>query len=473
MQILTIIYVVIVILILFGATIFVHELGHFLLARRYKLRIERFSIGFGPKLWGFTKDGVEYRISWFPFGGYVALPQMSPLDEEEQKKFDPPIEPASPWAKIVVAVAGAAFNIVFAIMLACLIWWVGKPIDASEFDLTAGYVAKDSPEYKAGLREGDRIVSINDETVKSWSDVNGAIALSRREIVHMEVEREGHRLPFIEFKPDVHEALRMRHLSAEPRAAALVESVHGGSPAKAAGLRSGDEIAAVDGIRVLSVGHLLDLVGERGGKSSQFTILRKGKEFDVAITPQVPNNMKRALIGIKPLAFTHTVVTYPGPVKQFKEVVATMTKTISALVHHKQTGVGAKDLSGPPGIMFMLYLNIVADIRLAISFTVLLNINLAILNLLPIPVLDGGHIVFALVEWIRRRPMSYRFAAATQTLFAVLLISFILYVSYNDVLRFFRIVSFGKPKGEQVEPQFDQSHSTTAAPESKTSPATP
>src|ERR1043166_1237096 len=132
MIILKVLYVLVVVLILFGATIFVHELGHFLFARRFGLRIERFSIGFGPKIWGFTRDGVEYRISAFPFGGYVSLPQMSPLDEEEKKKFDPPVQPAKPGPKIVVALAGAVFNVLFGFLLALLIWWVGKPIDASE-----------------------------------------------------------------------------------------------------------------------------------------------------------------------------------------------------------------------------------------------------------------------------------------------------------------------------------------------------
>src|ERR1044071_1421922 len=118
-----------------------------------------------------------------------------------------------------------------------------------------------------------------------------------------------------------------------------------------------------------------------------------------------------------------------------------MTTPVTALVHHKETGVGAKDLSGPVGIGHMLWTIIPSDIRLAIAFTVLLNINLAILNLLPVPVLDGGHIMFALFEWIRRKPLSYKFASITQTVFAVLLVSFILYVTYYDIQRVFRIRS--------------------------------
>src|ERR1051326_2165068 len=472
MQIFTIIYVAVVILILFGATIFVHELGHFLFARRYKLRIERFSIGFGPKLWGFTKDGVEYRISWFPFGGYVALPQMSPLDEEEQKNLDPPIEPVPPWAKIVVGVAGAAFNIAFAFLLACFIWWVGKPIDSSELDLTIGYLPPDSAEHQAGLRRNDKMIAVNGQPVKDWTDVNQNVAFSHSATVNVEFERDGKLQPPIEFTPERSKIFGVRVLSAEPRSTPIINQIFGGSPAAAAGLEKGDLVLAIDGIRVLSVSHLLELVGERGNKPSEFLVRRGDKEMTLTVTPRQETHSKRAMIGVQPRPFTQKITVHPGRWKQFKEVILMMANTLDALMHHKQTGVGAKDLSGPLGIGYMLWIQTVLDIRLAIAFTVLLNINLAILNLLPIPVLDGGHIVFALLEWIRRKPLSYKFASATQTAFAVLLVSFILYVTYHDVLRFFRITDFLGPKDKAPAPQFDQTHSTTTVPEGTTSPAT-
>lgn len=262
-------------------------------------------------------------------------------------------------------------------------------------------------------------------------------------------------------------------MRAEPRSGVLVKRVVDDGPAGQAGLRIGDEIVVVDGAKVLSVGHLLDLVGQRGGKPCQFEIRRKERDLSLTITPEVPTNKKRAMIGIEPKAHTYSITVHPNPIRQVKKILVSIGNTITAFVHHKQTGVGPKDLAGPPGILMYLYYNILQDIRLGISFIVLLNINLAIINLLPIPVLDGGHILFAIVEWIRRKPMNYRFAAATQTAFAILLVSFILYVSYNDVRRFLRISSFGKSKEEITDPKFQQPHSTAPPAEGTTVPATP
>jgi len=477
-------YVTIVVLILFGATIFVHELGHFLFARRYKLRIERFSIGFGPKIWGYTKDGVDYRISVFPFGGYVALPQMAPLDEEEAKKFDPPLEHAKPFHKIIVAVAGAAFNIAFALLLALLIWWVGKPVDASDLDLTIGYVpdklteyrdrqpqTRPCPEYEAGLRVGDKIVAINDAPVADWTDVAQAVAFSRREAIRLEYLRDGEQRA-AEFKPERSRVFGVRLLSAQPRSTPKIDKIEPNQPADGVGLQQNDEIVEVDDIRVLSGGHLLDLVAERRDQPTEFKIRRNEQELAFTITPRYDAEHKKTRIGVRFSPHTEQHTIYPDPWKQFKEVILMMANTINALVHHKQTGVGAKDLSGPVGIGHALWVMIPTDIRLGVSFTVLLNINLALINLLPIPVLDGGHIMFALFEWIRRKPIGYKFAAVTQTAFAVLLIGFILYVTYHDFLRLFRIAGLSD-RGAQQEQPAEKPASTTPPAGGTPAPATP
>jgi len=188
------------------------------------------------------------------------------------------------------------------------------------------------------------------------------------------------------------------------------------------------------------MGHeqLRDLINKRAGQASEVVVDRAGRRVTLTITPLMDTQMKRGRIGIQ---FANTPVQYrvqwPGPLPwvQIAEVWDRTIGTLNALIYSKQTGVRAKDLSGPVGIFAVLAAQVNTDYRLALSFLVLLSVNLAVLNLLPVPVLDGGHILLSVVEWIRRRPLSARFVEYTTTAFAVALISFMLYVTVFDVLR--------------------------------------
>jgi regulator of sigma E protease len=206
-------------------------------------------------------------------------------------------------------------------------------------------------------------------------------------------------------------------------------------PAAAAGLQPGDKILSVNGIPVPDQNQMSGLISKSEGKPCEIIFDRKNEKKSVTITPQYDPATKRARIGIIFSAGVYEV-QHPTPWAQVKDVCAKMAGTFSALAHSKQTGVGAKDLSGPVGILAVLASQVNSDYRLALSFLVLLNINLSFINLLPIPVLDGGHILMAIIEKIRRRPLSIKFVEYTTTGFAVLLISFMLYVTFFDIKRF-------------------------------------
>ncbi|MGI8965876.1 MAG: site-2 protease family protein, partial [Limisphaerales bacterium] len=169
-HILNILYVTVVVVLMFGAAIFVHEFGHYWVARKRGLKVEAFAIGFGPKLFGWTRDGIEYSWRLIPAGGYVKLPQMvtsSALEgvgEEADK-----VPPASPGSKILVALAGPFMNVVFAFAIATIIYFTGLPVPVNPPII--GYVEPNSPEENLGIREGDRIISVNGKHVKSWQDV--------------------------------------------------------------------------------------------------------------------------------------------------------------------------------------------------------------------------------------------------------------------------------------------------------------
>lgn len=470
LQILNAVYVIAAVILLFGAAVFVHEFGHYWMARRRGLKVEAFSIGFGPKILGWNRDGIEYSWRWIPAGGYVKLPQMVTSEALEGANQDESIPPASPFSKILVAVAGPLMNLVFAFVIAGVIYVAGLPVPVNPSII--GHVDADSPEAKLGVREGDRIVEVNGKPAKSWQDVNINTVLARTNIVPVVIERDGQRLTFhLEAKASPEIGLKMLNLM--PRDHPIIHQVDPNGAAAAAGLRKGDKFVSFGGVAVLSQEQLVALIKKRGGQPTEVRVERDKQLLTLTVTPKMDPETKVGRIGTM-LTSSATLVYQlqkPGPTPwaQVVDVWDRTVSTFSALVHSKQTGVGAKDLSGPLGILTMLAAWVNTDYRLALSFLVLLNVNLAVLNLLPIPVLDGGHILLSIIEGIRRRPISARIQEYTTTAFALLLISFMLYVTFFDIKRIPLFRTLFQRDTQIEERQSTPAHET--APASETVPA--
>jgi regulator of sigma E protease len=436
-QILNWAYVIVAVVLLFGAAVFVHEFGHFWMARRLGMKVEAFAIGFGPKVSSWTRDGIEYSWRWIPAGGFVKLPQMITAEALEGASAQDEVPPAPPHVKILVALAGPLMNAVFAFAVAGVIYFVGLPVPVNPSII--GHVPPDSPEAKLGIREGDRIVEVDGKPAESWQEVNMTTALARTNVLPVVIEREGKRSTYhLEAKGSEDISLKMLNLL--PRDHPVIQRVLSDGAAAAAGLRKGDIFLTFGGTPVYSQEQLVELIRKRGGQPTQARIEREKKPLALTVTPRVDPTTKKGRIGAE-LTSSATLVyrlQKPGPTPWAKiqeEWDRTMS-TLSALIHSKQTGVGAKDLSGPLGILAMLAAWVNTDYRLALSFLVLLNVNLAVINLLPVPVLDGGHILLSLIEGVRRRPLSARIQEYTTTAFALLLISFMLYVTFFDIKRF-------------------------------------
>ena len=429
------IYVVGAVVLLFGAAIAIHEWGHFWVALKRGLKVEAFAIGFGPKIWGWTKDGIEYSIRWIPAGGYVKLPQMltSEAIEGAQDKSEP-LPPVSPWSKILVAFAGPLMNLIFAFVLATIIYFCGLPILVNPPFI--GRVDPESAEGKLGIREGDRIVEVNGNPVRSWQDITFETATARTNVLPVVIERDGKRTPYQLTTRTGSSLAGLKWLNLDPREHPIIGSVQPDMPAAAAGMKGGDKFVSFNSVPVLSQEHLIDLVGKSEGKQSEVVVLRKGERMTFQLTPKYDPEAKRGRIGV---IFGGGIyeLQKPGPLpwEQVSDVVKRTFGTLGALIHSKETGVKAKDLSGPIGIFSMLAIQVKTHWLLALSFMVLLNVNLAVLNLLPVPVLDGGHIVMSIIESIRRKPLSARFVEYTTTAFAVALLSFMLYVTFFDLKR--------------------------------------
>ncbi|MDY0146152.1 MAG: RIP metalloprotease RseP [Kiritimatiellia bacterium] len=451
---------ILAILLLFSLSIFVHELGHFLVARALGLVADVFSIGMGPALWKRKVGATVWKIGAIPFGGYVALPQMDPNSflegtssgdrlqgagdkKEEKGERGESTEPrnlprVAPWKKILVSVAGATGNIIFAFVLATLVWIVGKPSSLQERNAIIGYVETDSRSAAAGLVPGDEILSLDGHPVASWLVLAEGVALAPADTVILSVRSpEGvEREVTIELETS-EVGLRMLP-GLDGLAPCHVAALMPGSGAEAAGLEPGDQILRYDGQAVYSRAHLSQLVEAVGDRAAEIVFLRAGREQSASVESQYDAKAERRLIGIQFNTLSDLDYgdrTHPTPWAQVKSHAGSIFRFLRALATPTTSGAAAGAVGGPVLILIMLWLMVKSSFILAIWFTGLLNVNLAILNLLPIPILDGGHVVMNLYEWVTRRPPPPRLVNALANVFAVLFITLFVILTFRDSVR--------------------------------------
>src|SRR6266699_6393533 len=267
-EILNAAYVILAVVLLFGAAVFVHEFGHFWMARRRGLKVEGFAIGFGPKILSWKRDGIEYSWRWIPAGGFVKLPQMitSEALEGESGSADEKVPPAAPLSKILVAIAGPLMNMIFGFAIAVLLYFVGLPVAVNPSII--GHVEPGSDEYKKDIREGDQIVIVDGRMAKSWQEVQEITALARTNVLAVVTERNGLRATnYLTAK--INDTVGLKVLDLEPRDHPVVSLVEKGSPAEKAGLQERDKFVSFGGIPVVGQQQLVDLIRKRGGVPTQ------------------------------------------------------------------------------------------------------------------------------------------------------------------------------------------------------------
>jgi regulator of sigma E protease len=451
MIILRYIFVALEVVLLFNLLIGVHELGHFLAAKWRGLKVERFAIWFGKPLWKKNIGGVEYALGWIPAGGYVSLPQMATMEGIEGKTETPveKLPPVSPLDKIIVAFAGPLFSFLLAVLFAVVVWQVGKPGAGRDDSTTIGWVEPGGPAAKAGLQPGDTILSIDGHPVRHFSplssmsdSVTWRIITSEGTNIAIKYVRDGrvataYALPFHrETKWYQRKALRQILItSASP---AIIYEIASNSPAALAGLKPGDKVVALDGKKIYSpfeVDSAEQAMSNTVVKPITLTVRRDGRQFDRTLLPVKPLQPTNSypLVGI--LSWqgdTNMSLVYPSPVQQIETSAGQIFNTFGALF--SKGDIGVQQLGGAVMII-RVYSNLFQDQdgwRRVLWFSVILNVNLALINMLPLPVLDGGHITLSLIEWIRRRPISAGILNLIQYAFMVLLISFMLYIAFFD-----------------------------------------
>lgn len=456
MEVIGVILAWIFVALLFSLAVFIHEFGHFLAARWLGLRIEAFSIGFGPALWKKKSGGVEYRIGSVPFGGYVALPQLDPSGMEKiqgkPKNSDaarpdrgkPSQEDIAPWRRMIVAFAGPFGNVVLAALLAFLIAVV-PGAKTGVIGTRVGLVDEDGDAWKAGLRTGDTILSVNGKAVETWTDFQTECLLAGTlRDATLGVLRQGKKLNLsIPLSTNnVLGATMLAGILPEADMACVIGGVMKDTPAERAGLLAGDLVASVNGEAVHGSAQFVKQIGTAKTHDVKLRVLRDRKSLEFSVTPAFKKEIGRSVIGV--LVETNIKNTakawmmYRNPWKQLKWDAMSVVRVLAGLIHPKRQGERAaiaKNIGGPVAIMVGLYRTVRGSTWDALGFLRMICVNLAILNLLPIPVLDGGHMLFGLYEVLTRRKPHPKVMSVLVNACAILLLALMVLLVYRDIAR--------------------------------------
>ncbi len=421
--------------IVLGVLIFIHELGHFSVAKLVGVGVEKFSLGFGPKIVGFTRGETEYRISLFPLGGYVKMTGESIDDEvseaDKEKSFTH--KPLSRRAAIVVA--GPIMNLVLAFVLLPIIFMVGVSVPAYlDKPAQIGYVTRDEAASKAGLKKGDVVEFVNNDRVKKWEDLITIIALSPDRPLEIMYRRNGTLIDTTLTPEPSKSGAGIGGLF--PPMDARIAAASKGYPAEAAGLKGGDLILSIDNEPVTHWAELEQMIHDNPGPIN-LVVERDGARLEFQITPTFNEERGSYLIGVsraedmiqKRFGFFNAIKH--GFISGI-DMTVKLFEIIKGLILGQYS---LKTLGGPIMIAQVAGQAAESGIIALIGLMAFLSLQLGIINLFPIPVLDGGHLVFFCIEFARGKPLSERVIGVTQQIGIALLITLMVLVTYNDIFR--------------------------------------
>ena len=416
-----------------GVLVFVHELGHFLVAKKSGIRVEIFSLGFPPKAAGMKIGETEYCLSWLPLGGYVKMAGMDDFGREEGEGKPWEFQSKPRWIQMAVLVAGPMMNFILGFVL-LLIMRMAAGEYAFMDDSRVGEVKPNSPFYAAGIRPGDRILTVGDTPVNDWEGMTDAFLQNAGKVVSIEVERAPERLSLsLDLtSPPVPDGPGLGHYITTE-----VGGVLPGAPASEIGLQPGDVIESVNGVKVAMWWEMSREISSQPGVNMPLTWRRDGEEMTAWITPaaHVINGETVGRIGIEQ-------AIERNPIPFFKAVSRSATETVnlSMLIVGFVKGLvvgeqSSRDLAGPVGIFQLVGISAERGISHFLWFMAMLSINLGILNLLPIPALDGGHLTLLTIEGIIRRDLSARNRMRLQQVGFAFVLFLLIYVTFNDIGR--------------------------------------
>lgn len=436
-----------------GILILIHELGHFLVARWTGVGVERFSIGFGPVLLRWKGKETEYCLSAIPMGGYVKMMgEENPLEGGGSGTADPAksfsLKPLP--ARFLIVFAGPGMNLVLAAAIFAVVFMiVGRPVLPS----TLGRIQGGGPAALAGLRTGDRVTAVDGSPVTNWEDLVNLIQAAKGETRQIAFWRDGQerrtaltptRTKVRDIFGDEREAW---DLGARPFAPAKIGEVLPGYPAAKVGLLPGDTVVALEGTPVLSWDELAEAIHKRAGKATMLSVERAGQSLSVTVVPQAVKDrgpsgeeVEVGRIGISPAVAVSYVRLNPiaavgqGLVRTWDMTALTAVGLWKLLTRQ----LPASTIGGPIQIAVVAGEQAKQGATSLAFFTAVISVNLALLNLLPVPMLDGGHLFFFVIEAIRGRPLSLRKREMAQQVGLFLLLLLMVFAVYNDLARIFK-----------------------------------
>ena len=444
-----------------GPLVALHEWGHFIVARLCGIKVLTYSIGFGPKLFGWTskKSGIDYRISALPLGGYVKM-----LDEREGEVAEHERHLAfnrqHPLKKIAVVAAGPIMNFIIAIAL----FWILFITPSEQLSTVIGSVLPDTPAEMAKLPAGDKIVAIDGHNVQTWEAINYRLAGRMGETDNISITLQSvsasadnlttYQAPVTQFMQGDQQGkdalTSFGMLPWQPEIAPVIGELAPDGAAQRQGLKVNDRITAIDGIPITDWIGATRIIRDNPEKLLNFTVLRAGKTVQLQIMPQGKKDTLGNVYGqigamvaqsdiIIPDAYKTTVVYGAGEalIKSFEKTEQLAVMTISSMGKMLSGMIGIENLSGPITIAKVAKQSFDISWQMVISTAALISLSLAVLNLLPIPVLDGGHIVYYLIELIRGKPLSEGVQMVGLNIGLLLLVGFMVLAIGNDISRLF------------------------------------
>lgn len=418
-----------------GFLILIHELGHFLVAKWLDVKVEKFSIGFGPKLLAFTKGETEYMVSAFPLGGYVKLLGEEPGEEVKNNPREFSSRPVSHRMGIIIA--GPIMNLLLTFLLLPVAYMIGVNMPAFlDKEVQVGWVMADSPAKKAGIEKNDIIKSVDGDLIDNWEKAVTIFVSNPGRKMSLVVERQGSDME-VDITPAESGQMGGGFTGIIQPMIPQIGDVVSGLPADKAGLEKGDIILSVNGNKITHWIEMSSYIKKSEGKEILLSVRKESGDAELKLIPKLNEESKTYVIGVQyseEMIFKQFGIAEAIDVGLKKGVELTYL-TFDVLKKLFTFDLSIKSLGGPIMIAQATGAAAHSGISEVIMLMAFISLQLGILNLLPIPVLDGGHVFFLLAEMGLRRPISLKTREIAQQVGFAILISLMLIVSYNDVLR--------------------------------------